>query len=272
MELVEVSPFCCKEYQRRTKGFVSWVVTFVQANNIHGRIGWGPQFESYIYSRHGGSCDEPVWLRGVLRRAEFHRKLLNSIDDDSSLMGVVNDIMDWGGMRQYSSGFAPSIRKALYILKSERDDKPWIVERIADLDAGDRIAPISKVYQMFDPHKWTIYDSRVAVALACLVRRFWTENGEEVNSDLLRFPIPPRRRKDWHPPAGFQVIGGGHRGSLAFLYASWLLRLVAEILRADPKYSYPAMIKHANRIAPLDASWQVYHVEMALWMMGDKDF
>ena len=62
------------------------------------------------------------------------------------------------------------------------------------------------------------------------------------------------------------------QASLAFIYASWLLRLVSEILNTNSKYGYPPTIEHHERWLPLSANWAVYNVEMALWMIGDKEF
>jgi len=189
------------------------------------------------------------------------------------MIKTVNEIMKWGGMTPYSLSFAGDIRKALHVLQHETQNSAWISGCLANLDTGGTIASMSKVYEMFDPQKWTIYDSRVACALACLVRRFWTANNKEVDDDILRFPVPGRKNKGWRRPQGFPAVSGGHQGSLAFVYASWLLRQVAEILRNNPtKYDAPPTVGQPTKCSPLHANWQVYHLEMALWMLGDKVF
>jgi hypothetical protein len=78
---------------------------------------------------------------------------------------------------------------------------------LAEVDGGDwsrwdsipgsRIATVSKVYAASDPERWVIYDSRVAAALAHLVRRYWNASGGEPLAGLLRFPgsaAPPGHR------------------------------------------------------------------------------
>jgi hypothetical protein len=273
MALSEISPFCYQEYVRRTQRFASWTASFVQNSSIYGRAGWVAQFRSYTYSRPGGSSGTPPWQEGVLKRAEFHKKLVRTLAGGNGVMiGTVNEIMKWGGLEPYPLSFAGDIREALHVLQHETKSSPWTPEDLANLDAGGTIASLSKVYEMFDPHKWTIYDSRVATALACLVRHFWTGNNKEVDSDILCFPVPRRHKVGWRPPQGFPTVRGGHQGSKAFVYASWLLRQVAEILRNNPKYGAPPTMGQPRAYSPLDANWQVYHVEMALWMLGDKEF
>lgn len=275
MALSQIQPFDCSSYLHRLSDVPDWIADHIQETKINGRTGWREHFEKYTYSRCVSLGHQPLWLEGVQKRAHFTRQLTSNLNDDVALMKVVNEIMDWGRMRQYPPEFAPAIRKALNVLQTRGGNSTWTPQQMSELDTGGTIASMSKVFAMFSPHEWTIYDSRVATALACLVRNFWGEasKGEEVNANLLRFPVPPPRGESRQRPKGFPAVIYGKQGSLAFIYASWLQRRVAEILRTNSnKYGCPPTTERAANIAPLDADWQVYHVEMALWMMGAEKF
>lgn len=277
MALEQIEPFCYRTYRDKTQDFALWLTNYVQINKIYGRVGWIAWFKNYKSSWYPSG---PIPLKGVLQRAEFHRKLkasydhYNRSDDYKRFMDVVNEIMDWGNMDRYpsDSDSAEGIRWALYVLWNEKENLAWPPEHKDGLRTG-RIAAMSKLYEMFDPHKWTIYDSRVATALACLVQHFWKESGEEKDSEYLRFCIPARKNKrDWKRPEGFRGCTTHLQACLAFIYASWLLRQIAEIMRSDLRYGIPPTVKIQHAIQPLDGNWQVYHVEMALWMLGDSSF
>jgi len=275
MALGLIEPFCYERYCTKTLTFADWVVNYVQRNQIRGQTGWISWFTSF----QGGWAVGKSGQGGVLGRAKYHTALQKAtISDDVCLISFVNQIIvGFHGMSErsaYPLSFASYIRKSLQVLQCETANSPWTPQQISDLDDGCRIAAISKMYQIFDPHKWTIYDSRVAYALARLVELFWAQNHIEVNADLLRFPIPSRRNppKGWIRPKGFPAAGSGRQGHLAFVYASWLLRQMAEILRSNPQYGYPPTVQVPDTYYPLNPNWQVYHLEMALWMLGDQPF
>jgi len=275
MALDLIEPFCYQEYHARTQDFASWLANHVQANAICGRTGWIAWFQTFGFNKCGSG---PIWKRGVLNRAKYHKKLKGSLcnNNDHHLIRVVNEIIiklhGMGAKSSCTLKDAPRIREALNLLKSESGNLGWSPQKLYNLR---RIAPMSKVYQMLDPHRWTIYDSRVATALACLVRRFWYVSGQEINSELMQFIyfcVPSRHNAQWSRPKGFHGCTTSRQACLAFIYASWLLRQVAEIMRSDSKYGVPPTINMQYAIQPLDGNWQVYHLEMALWMLGDSEF
>jgi hypothetical protein len=281
MKLEPVNPFDYHQYCHRILVFAEWMTEYVQKNKIDGYIGWLDQFKRYKYNSGRGS-----WKDGVKDRCDFHKKLTSIVSksNNQQLVNIANSIiLDFGGIPErykYELKDAGGIRQALVILSNETNKSglftPPSIESLFNFTPRHRIASHSKIYEMFDPHKWAIYDARVATALVCLVWQFWKQKGVKIEPASLTFPVPSRNKRNWkrpHPDE-FPRLYGYKKGqaSLAFIYCSWLLRLVAEILRADPKYSCPATTEHANEIAPLDANWQVHHVEMALWMLGDKEF
>ena len=117
-----------------------------------------------------------------------------------------------------------------------------------------KTATTSKIYSAFHSDRWVIYDSRVGLRLACLVQDWWAQTNGSPGSDLLRFPVPPGRRAGAQIPDGFHVLGSERQARLAFLYGSWLCRLIARDLD--------------DRGAPIPApagTWSPQIVEMALF-------
>lgn len=270
MALDLIEPFCYREYRARTRNFASWLANHVQSNETHGRTGWIAWFMSFASKKHPNI---PRWREGVLGRTRYPAKLRDSLDDNDVLIRMVNEIIvdfhKMGKPRGYPVKFADEIREALTALENELDDLAWSPEKLYDVGT---MASMSKVYQMLDPHRWTIYDSRVATALACLVRRYWDESGQEMDSGLIRFPVPSRQIRGWKRPQGFHSCSGSRQACLGFIYASWLLRQIAEVMRSELRYGIPPTADIEHAIQPLDGNWQVYHLEMALWMLGDENF
>jgi hypothetical protein len=273
MALAMVNPFTYAAYCQQIQEFAEWMTEYVQKNKINSIKGWVAHFTSY----HPG-----CWQSGVKTRRDFHKTITASLGTDQSLLNVANKIVvGFGGInRPYKINGLAGIRGALVILFNEKSNPAWFKKNKDHLCFSlntPRISSHSKLYEMFDPNKWTIYDSRVATALVCLVHKYWSGKGHNTASGYLSFPVPPRnlRGRPWQRPYPNQFPGVNthQQAVLSFIYASWLLRKVAEILNADPKkYGCPPTIQHPGLWAPLDAKWAVYSVEMALWMMGDKKF
>ena len=100
---------------------------------------------------------------------------------------VVREVCEWGEMKAFEDHQIGSIAASIRLLDDLRDGKDV---SLRDLFI-DRVASVTKVYEMHDPHSWMIYDSRVARGLAYLVRVWWEGIGNERREDLLRFPWPP---------------------------------------------------------------------------------
>lgn len=277
MALSLITPFRYSQYCTATSEFAQWMAAYVESNPINGTTGWRGHFQSYHLARplssSTSSVSKPAWLTGVQTRKGFHGLLVANLTNNASLMKTVNAILAFGGMRPCLPQYAPAICGDLLMLQAGRGNSPWTPGQVNTFNMLMPIASMSKVFEMLDPHEWTIYDSRVGTALAWLVDLYWGSVGGQHNAHLLRFPVPPGRVKKRVRPPWSPSVGGGRQGSLAFIYASWILRQVAEILRSKPvHYGKPLTIQHAISIAPLRPNWEVYHVEMALWMMGKQSF
>lgn len=271
MDLSEIRPFSYGHFCERVGDFAQWMTEYVQNNRIHGYTGWAAQFKRYQYSRRKGN-----WKDGVSERRQLHVELHEALKGGSNerLLKVVNDIVvRFGGVKApYELQKMPSLRKALATLSNEANRSQWTIKALQDF-TPNRVTSFSKVYEMFNPHKWTIYDARVATAVVCLVWHFWEEKGQEMKPEILRFPVPRRNKKNWQRPYPNKFPRGKiHQRPLAFIYASWLARQAADILRSNSKYGCPSTVQNPRKYYPLNANWQVYHVEMALWMLGDSSF
>jgi len=271
MALEAVSPFTYNTYCEKISEFAEWMAEYVYKNPINGRAGWPAHFGSYQWR------GEKSWEDGVIARRDFHKTLVASIGSSQDLVNTANRILKWGGINSPYRQAENGILLGLAVLMNEHNTKLFAKckDCLCFTPSRPRIAAHSKIYEVFEPHKWTIYDARVATALACLVYKFW-ETRPHITANLLCFPIPVRNKKDWQRPYPnvFRTIEDNdhEQASLSFIYASWLLRLVGEILNSNPKYGYPPTMGNPTKWDPLDTKWTVYSVEMALWMIGDKNF
>jgi hypothetical protein len=200
-----------------------------------GRLDWSALLQGYEWN----GAD---WRGGLDARAVMHSQLARAAGP-SNLADVVAEIVSWGGLPPLSAKAIESVLGSLPVL----DQLATTDEPPAALYA-DRIPAVSKVYAMYEPSRWVIYDSRVARGLALLV-------SEAVGSGSLPaalvFPQPPGRTG--LRPEGFPVLGTEKQARLGFVYASWFAQDVAgqiELACPDP------------------AGWDVRHVEMALFMLG----
>lgn len=272
MSLSRVNPFNYAQFCQETVDFADWMTDCVQRKGINGYTGWLAHFQRYQFT-----TKELSWEDGVKRRCDLHNKLVSSIGNNRALISVANYIVvNWGGInKHYQHKDALPLSVALKRLSNEESNPTLFaksIDALFNFTPAPRIPSHSKIYEIFEPDKWTIYDSRVSIALACLVHQYWKQKGMEVKSEYLRFPIAIGRG-DRHPhPQNFPGVTTPNQCALAFIYASWLLRRIAEILRSDSRqYGIPPTVGR-NDIQPLQGNWQVYHVEMALWMIGEKEF
>jgi hypothetical protein len=266
MALSPIRPLCFNEFDKVQTLFANWVVDYVDKNPIHGRSGWLHHLQAYDYSRRDHERDaQPVWQKGELRRVEFNNRLRSSLaGDNQALIGIVNEIMEWGGMKPYDAGATPKIRQALQALDMEKTVSIWNTHRVNEIAVTRRIAARTKIFEMYDLDKWVIYDSRLAVALACLTdHNLKSSPGSSTNT--IRWPIPQGRPNESRVVQGFPGAHTPYQASLGFLYASWLCRMIAQRLSSQQ----PAP---SGQIGVSPGGWRTFHVEMVLWTLGSSRF
>jgi hypothetical protein len=149
----------------------------------------------------------------------------------------------------FASDDARKLNGALRALDRLEDGDPLAIDSVL----GRRIAGTSKVYAMYAPHHWVIYDSRLARGLALLV----AAGPADRRRDLTDFPQPPGRDAG-RGVAGFPGISvnATSQAVLAFVYASWFARALAAELELG---SVPR---------PANDRWSPMHIEMALFEAG----
>lgn len=196
--------------------------------------------------------------------------LKHPIPDNEELAGWVRAIMVWGGvftrsgknqakgnagwLDEQKPNLATYMRNALEALKGDDDISHLNMKNLRS-NAGT-----TKVHSLTLPN-FVIYDSRVAAALAWLVRR-WAIEGDEVVPEHLRFAcmkaktskISLKRRspdeslfKYFAPTGHFR---SHHKHALWNLRANWLVQAAIEQAQAN--------------------DWSSRKVEAALFMMGDE--
>lgn len=184
------------------------------------------------------------WRAGISARRRFASLLCSAADDDR-LLGAMDEIRSWGGLRPLGRrDLSAEVARSLSIL-----------DALAATDAapprdlcGTRIATTSKVYAMYDLRRWVIYDSRVAWALASLLHD-WSR---DTAGPPIGFPQPQGR--NGQPFPGAPASASARQGALAFVYASWLCRAIATRIDA---------------VCPDASGWSATHVEMVLFTVGE---
>jgi hypothetical protein len=253
MRLRPCFPFNYNNYTTLIQHFINFTTEYIQNNEINGHIGWVNQLMSYSYS-----FDNANYITGIERRFEFHTSLREAITQEQQdrILTVVNAIMRWGGLKNYNINDIPEIQIALQTLDEIDNGHPnnWNNNLI-----GKRITAITKIFEMYNPKLWSIYDSRVGKGIQRLVS-FYEPNLANI-SDYLRFQCPPGRNR--FPIHGFRQISTSRQAILGFLYASWLFRAIANQLNE-------ANIPLPEIVIDLQGSerWAVYHIEMIFFMFG----
>lgn len=210
---------------------------------------WQEWFASYSWQGADSDC-------GIRARFRLHRTLEAALQPGAraeAFQEVVGHILEWGGMKPLDDS---DLRYTLATLSEFRlnGDERFALD--SDLVWSNRIASTSKIYAMSDPRRWTIYDSRVGLAMRALATGY--KEGARL-PELLDFRVPPGRGG-----GGYITPNQARRG---FLRTSRVLRQTAHQLNAAgvPR---PAQALGCSEDT---GGWQVYHLEMALFMLGRND-
>lgn len=251
MALTPVYPFEERVLLGEVRPFIEWVLNHVQTIPIDGRVGWLSHLHSYSW---GGD-----WRRGVADRLAMAKMLEQALKKDAAhVLNAANKVAKWGGVH-----YPPILEDRVCWIRQSFAVLDQLAEKGANKDwneiHADRIATVSKIYEMYDLGAWVIYDSRAATGLARLVRAWWASQGEEALDCLLRFPIPPSKGGRRLIP-GFPGVAktAPKQARLGFLYSSWLSKALAERLGDQVPAPCPG------------SRWWPYHVEMIMFMLGER--
>jgi hypothetical protein len=235
--LTPVTPFTEMAYMRAVGPIAR------EAPNATGSlwgVGWADMVEAHEWRGQG-------WRSAIRARHNFRRQIRDACGNER-FGDVINAIACWGGVPPFAGDDVGALHSALRALPRLDAGEAKALDDLV----GRRIASTSKLYAMSDPDRWVIYDSRVARALALLVSSIGP-----VDETRTRFPQPPGRVPG-RSLSGFPLLAASatRQAALAFVYASWLARGIADELnrRVIPN--------------PADVPWTALHVELALFTAG----
>ncbi|OFV91137.1 MAG: hypothetical protein A3H28_06880 [Acidobacteria bacterium RIFCSPLOWO2_02_FULL_61_28] len=119
----------------------------------------------------------------------------------------------------------------------------------------ERVASITKMYEMWDVGNWVIYDSYCARGLQWLISGLWNSLAYRKHERLLKLPWPPGRIG--FPVSGFPRMAdtAPNQKRLGFIYGSWLCKAIAERLTALQNNAF---------------DWKPYHIEMLAFQLGHE--
>lgn len=234
MPLANLEPLSFRRFEETLGNVPSHLATVLEHRCAGG---WAGALGRY---RFGDSTH----VEGVRVRDEFNARL-RSAATPSERCEVATDILRWGRMKPMP-GMAQWLESALDLLEHERTSE---LDRLP----ADRIASVSKIYEMWDPSKWIIYDSYCARGFQWVVSQYWDSIGCRRFEGFLKLPLPPGR--SGRPVEGFPRVGTARQARLGFLYGSWLSRLLAIAL---------------NRSRAGGVEWSAFHVEMAAFQLGHE--
>jgi hypothetical protein len=189
------------------------------------------------------------YQQGEEVRLEFNEKLTTCTDRE--LFDVANEILEWGGMDSLTSVMKQKLRRGLACLNLLAKDETIDLNELC----VERLASITKIYEMWDLDNWVIYDSYCARGLQWIISGLWQSLGHRANERLLKLPWPPGRVGS--PVAGFPRAAdtSPKQKRLGFIYGSWLCKAIAERLTAIENSCF---------------HWRPFHIEMIAFQLGHE--
>lgn len=176
------------------------------------------------------------------------------------------EITRWGGMQDVPEKLAEKYKKSVdYLLHHD----PGMDADFKALPVhGKRIATASKIYYYADPLRWTIFDSRVGYAIHQLMYAYAKNNGTNPESLLpdIPFCLPESQTSRREPVFPVSRCAGSETNAMAsFIWVSILHRQVAAALNKTH-------IPKPDRYLSETPAWELPHVEMVFFMIGDSNW
>ncbi len=240
--LITIAPFNYSAFVNKTENSILGIIDHF--NNKEPEF-WLNTFRKYNFRKQDYQAGENI-------RLEFNNAL-SSCSGDEELYTVANRILEWGGMQPLNDAMKLELMPSLSLLRKLANEELVDFNKIC----VERLASITKIYEMSDLDNWVIYDSYCARGLQWLISEYWKASGSNKNEELLKLPWPPGKAKLNRPIAGFPRMGDKPplQKRLAFIYGSWLCKAIAERLANNCKN---------------DFHWRPYHVEMLAFRIGHR--
>lgn len=233
--------------------FIEWVVQ-----------NYGKDFHENLknYSWRQGDLKEGIEIRRKIRDC-FEKCRKGDINQKKAVADFI--VTGWGGIKPLETIEVEQIFKnceAMHCAVHNRL-KGALNERIdpniflygVNSSIIDRIASASKIYYFSDFYSWTIYDGRTAAAMHYYLEEFKKQFNTTIGTE---FPCVASR-SDPNLPNKIPPRD--------YIFTSWILRMIAEELeRTNP---LPKNNEEFYIDPDKEKRWYLYHVEMALFMIGE---
>jgi hypothetical protein len=239
MALGAISPLTYREFNARAGGTAQEIINYFTNDNPNF---WTEALRRYSFRGAG-------YQQGIETRLNFNERIRSCAA--AELFTAANEILEWGGMDSITNEMNQELGISLDCLDCIARNE---MVNLNDL-CVERLASITKIYEMWDLDNWVIYDSFCARGLQWLISRFWQSTGHRTNERLLKLPWPPGRVGT--PIAGFPRTGdtAPKQKRLAFIYGSWLCKAIAERLIATEDNGF---------------NWRPFHIEMIAFQLGHE--
>jgi hypothetical protein len=240
MVLRPLNPFTYSAFATRNQTLIPAIVDFFNRRE--------PDFWANRLKRY--SFREQDYRAGKEVRLQFN-KAFSYCSSSRELHTVASEILEWGGMKPLNNSMKNDLQSSLSLLTSLAKGESDNINQLC----VERLASITKIYEMWDLNNWVIYDSYCVRGLQWLISNCWQSMAHSQNEDLLRLPWPPGRVGS--PVSGFPRAADGapKQKRLGFIYGSWLCEGIAEYL---------------NRVCGNDLRWRPYHIEMLAFQIGHE--
>lgn len=244
------------------ENFANFIVDYVENNQIHGTKGWLNQLNTYEWNNEnysdGISITQKFW--------DNSKKIIDTPNNDDIWDCHCLKIARWGGMPVLSTADSQKLKKDILLLMQNNLDNN------SDLCncpvCKNRIAMASKVFYFSDPLKWTIYDSRVGYAIHQLIFEYAKKRHilpeSKFPGNLFCLPDSRKAGRDKVFPVE-RCYNSRNRSVWSFLGASHLHNIIASKLNS-------MKIPKPDHFLSDEQSWEVPHIEMVFFMLGDRQW
>ena len=243
----------------------------------------GPDWLKLLQSYRWHGAD---WLSSVRSRLQFHEQVEALVNRKGKSKAVpsawpqlVNEIVhDWGGLPLVQPPDLQMLWQSVKELLADADDR-------GPMHFGHIATAATQVYHMAEPKRFAIYDVNVARALQQLISQAFPEPRSEpmtlwhLHGRFEDLTVPEPQPDDDIAPRGGMCIGWSsdlnklpslrdqpRKFLNAFFMASELCRAIAGILRHEHSQQPGGVQGPDGKLG--DPRWQLYHIEMALFMLG----
>lgn len=240
MALSILNPFSYQEFRLEMSQIISSMVNYFGEKESGY---WNHLFERYNF-------DGMDYHKGEGIRIKFNEKIRKAKDIEEIFI-ISKDILEWGKMQPLKSSMRNKLKQSLEFLDSLSKGEN---NNLDDL-CVERLASITKIYEMWDLDNWIIYDSYCVKGLQWFISQIWAIMENRTHENYLKLPWPPARIGI--PLNSFPRTAetAPKQKRLGFIYGSWLCKFIAEQL---------------NILFPRDRRWRTFHVEMIAFQKGHE--